>query len=59
MASATYTEMHMGHGLVERTITITDDSNNSVIIGQGDLVRALNSGLSEEAMQSFIEDLCD
>jgi hypothetical protein len=59
MASARYSEMHEGRGLVERTITITDNNNISVIIGQGELVRALQSGLSEDALQSLIEDLCD
>jgi hypothetical protein len=60
MASATYSEMNVGSGgLIERTITITDNNNNSVVVGQGDLASALQAGLSEDALQSLIEDLCD
>jgi hypothetical protein len=59
MASARFSEIHEGHGQVERTITITDNNNSSIIIGQGELARALQRGLSEDALQSLIEDLCD
>jgi hypothetical protein len=61
MVTARYSELHEGRprGLTQRTITITDNSNSSVIVGQGELVRALQRGLSEDALQSLIEDLCD